>query len=193
MLPRSPHRHGPKDWKDHHQPDEPFFERDRLAECGNAWENTVLGGLQSNFGSVIARYGLATRKWPTITDPEKGVELPIRGKPKKWTTQYFVPMSHIQKLFTDQFWSHEGIGRYGAGELKSKHIYGWRMFNEGEVTSDFDEGISWGDSSRDREADLDGKIKQPAVEDLAEDPPFAPAEDPSFDPFQFIDWSADAG
>lgn len=185
MLPRSPNRHGPTNWLDCHQPDEPFFERDRLAECGNAWENTVLGGLQNLFGSTVARYGLVTRKWPTITDPAKGFELPIRGKPKKWTTIYFVPMSHIQKLFTDQFWSDEGIGRYGAGAVKSENTYGWRAFNAGEVTSDFDEGISWGDSSRGREADSKGKIKQPPVDD--------PAEDPSFDPFSFIDWTAGQG
>jgi hypothetical protein len=185
MLPQSPNRHGPTNWKDRHHPDEPFFERDRLAECGNAWENTVLGGLQNGFGSTVIRYGLVTRKWPTITDPAQGFELPIRGKPKKWTSLYFVPMSHIQKLFTDQFWSHEGIGRYGAGAVKSKRIYGWRAFNEGEVTSDSDEGISWGDSSREREADPDGKIKQPPFKD--------PAEDTSVDPFQFIDWTGGQG
>lgn len=167
MLPRSPNRHGPKNWRDRHNPEEPFFERDRLAECGNAWENTVLGGIQSIFDSEIARYGVSTRKWPTKLNPGKGVHIPVRGKPKKWTTIYFVPMSHIQRLFTDEFWSHEGIGRHGAQELKSKKTHGWRSYNKGEVTSDFDEGISWGDSSRDREADSEGKIIQPAVEDPA--------------------------
>lgn len=182
MLPRSPNRHGPRNWEPRHQPDEPFFERDRLAECGNAWENTVLGGLQNLFASTVARYGLVTRKWPTITDPAPGFELPIREKPKKWTTLYFVPMSHIQKLFTDQFWSPEGVGRYGAAAVKSKHTYGWRAFNEGEVTSALDEGISWDNSSRQREADAVGKIIQPPVQESA--------QGASLDPFEFIDWTA---
>ena len=164
MLPRPPSQHAPPDWDDCYQPDEPFFERDRLAECGNAWENTVLGGLQTLCGSEVARYGLCTEKWPSLVEPTRLSRLPVRGKPKIWTTVYFVPMAHIQNLFTDRFWSHEGIGRYGAGEVKSKKTYGWRTFNQGEVTSDFDGGISWGDSSREREADSTGKIKQPAVE-----------------------------
>ncbi len=178
MLPRSPSRQDPNDWDDSHYPDEPFFERDRIAECGHAWESCVLGGRTYFWGDAEFPYGLVMAKWP---DLEFRSELPTRAKPKRWSTVYFLSVEYIQALFTDKFWSNEGIGRYGAGEVKFKKTYGWREYNQGDVNSDDDEGISWGDSSRGRVPDSDGVIRP------------AGFVDPSYDPFQFIDWTAGDG
>lgn len=100
MLPRSPSRQDPNDWDDSHYPDEPFFERDRIAECGHAWESCVLGGRTYFWGDAEFPYGLVMAKWP---DLEFRSELPTRAKPKRWSTVYFLSVEYIQALFTDKF------------------------------------------------------------------------------------------
>ncbi|KAI9880103.1 MAG: hypothetical protein M1830_005348 [Pleopsidium flavum] len=174
MLPRSPTRQGPPIFVLSEFPDEPFFERDRLAECGHAWDSCVIGGRPCMWGDEFPA-GYAIGKWPGIDFRD---DLPVRAKAKRWTTVYFVPMEHIQALFTNKFWSDEGIGRYGAGEVIAKKTFGWREYNTGDVVSDDDEGISWGDSSRGRIPDSDGVIRHAAY------------ADPSFDPFQWIEFGA---
>ena len=129
-------------------------------------------------------------KWPDLEDPPEGFELPVRAKAKRWSTIYFVPMSYIQRLFANEFWTEEGIGRHGAGEVKPKKTLGWRRYNTGDVVSDSDEGISWGNSSRGRVPDVDGVIRVSVGSSSR-----LSSLDPSQfkEPFEFGDWTTAEG
>lgn len=156
MLPPSPSWRTPSDYRLSHWPDEPFFERDRLAECGFAWESCVIGGRTASFGSVTVRFGLGIQKWPALSNEGN---YPERAKPKLWSTTYFTRMTHVQKLCTAAFWSAAGIDRYGAEALKPDKFLGYRVYNPGEAVSRSDGGISWGDSSWERDDDSDGIVR----------------------------------
>ena len=161
---------------------EPFFEDQRRAEVGHAWETVVVGGKLTDvtYGENSVEYGLFLEKWPDVDDyfirlpinepplisfqgrglvvPPRTHIVPVRRrKAKKWTSLYGVPMAFIQQLFTKRFWE-ERIPKEGLQALRFKKTLGVRTRNfeweEGE-----EPGIASDDSSWGRWPDVDGVIR----------------------------------
>ncbi|KAI9844384.1 MAG: hypothetical protein M1830_007606, partial [Pleopsidium flavum] len=87
---------------------EPFFEDQRLAELGHAWEQAVFGGRPSFLGPTDARNPLIFAKWPTAfreAHPDLNLE---RRLPKKTHTFYFIPMTFLAKIQQQGFWAGSG-------------------------------------------------------------------------------------
>lgn len=132
---------------------EPFFETDILAEAGHAWEQSVLTGTQMPFYMhPECGFGLQFEKWPGLQSVPGNV--PTRRKRKRWTTVYALPMRFVQAALTDGFW--EGVGRYGAGEVRAPKEVGWRLWlSRREVGGEREEGGAWDGLSLGRSADTE--------------------------------------
>ncbi len=105
---------------------EPFFQDQRLAELGHAWEQAVFGGRPAFLGPTDARNPLIFAKWPTAfkeAHPEVNLE---RRLPKRTHTFYFIPMTFLAKIQQQGFWAGAGdqntltipkrLGRQISGE-----------------------------------------------------------------------------
>ncbi|MCJ1305706.1 hypothetical protein MMC08_008522 [Hypocenomyce scalaris] len=178
---------------------EPFFEDQRRAEVGHAWESVVEGGRLLLFPEEQrpGAYGLYTEKWPDIDDffmqlpldesplirfqdtglivPPRTHIVPVRRRqPQKWTTVYGVPMTFVQQLFTRRFWE-ERVPKEGLQALRFNKRLGVRTRNY-EWEQGEDVGVKSDDSSWGRWPDFDGVIRigqsrifTPMVEEFGED------------------------
>ncbi|KAA6408669.1 MAG: hypothetical protein FRX48_07751 [Lasallia pustulata] len=178
---------------------EPFFEDQRRAEVGHAWESMVIGGklIDLSEGEHSVAYGLYIEKWPNIDDTF--IKLPIqeprliafqgrglvvpprthivavrRRRPKKWTTIYCIPMAFIQQLFIRRFWE-ERVAKEGPKALRFEKRLGVRTANY-EWEPGEDPGMRTDDSSWERWPDVNGVIRigqprlaSPVVEEFGED------------------------
>lgn len=178
---------------------EPFFEDQRRAEVGHAWESVVIGGklIDLSQGPRSVAYGLYTEKWPNTDDTF--IKLPInepplisfqgrglivpprthivgvrRRKPKKWNTIYAVPLAFIQQLFIRRFWE-ERVRKEGLQALRFEKRLGVRTLNY-EWQPDEDAGIASDDSSWGRWPDVNGvirigqpKLASPVLEEFGDD------------------------
>ena len=149
-----PHRNG--NYRDEQWVVEAFFENDILAEAGHAWEQNVLNGSQVPFyNNPECKFGIQFEKWPGLHDVPPDV--PTRRKPKGWTTVYAMPMRFVQAAFTEEHW--ESVRKYGVMQVRAPKELGWRLRLDAQyAVDDADEGISWDNSSRGREADEDGVV-----------------------------------
>ncbi|KAI9832764.1 MAG: hypothetical protein M1819_003984 [Sarea resinae] len=93
---------------------EPFFEDDRQAEVGFAFEQTLFGGcidpIEADAG---ATWGLSIEKFPSLVTKKHAINddpvvhhWPERRGPKAFSTRYLVRMEYVQSLFMTEFWSH---------------------------------------------------------------------------------------
>ena len=178
---------------------EPFFEDQRRAEVGHAWESVVIGGklIDLSQGPHSVAYGLYMEKWPDIDDTF--IKLPIdesplitfqgrglvaaprthivavrRRKPKKWNTIYGIPLSFIQQLFTRRFWE-ERVPKEGLQAFRFEKRLGVRTPNYEWLPGE-DPGIPNDDSSWGRWPDENGvirigqsKLASPELEEFGED------------------------
>lgn len=144
---------------------EAFFESDALAEAGHAWEQNVLNGTQTPFYmNAECKFGLQFEKWPALLDYPASI--PKRRKRKRWTTVYALPMRFVQKALTDGHWAD--VSRFGASVVRAPKGVGWRLWlKRRQAVADEDEGVSWDNSSRQRDADSEGVVWPVAdVEDV---------------------------
>lgn len=100
---------------------EPFFEDDRVAELGLAWEQAIFGGRVVALGDIDARNPLGLIKWPTAW-PEEHPEIRLeRRRPKKTSTVYFVPMTFIANTQRQAFWANMGDGDSDRLRISKRH------------------------------------------------------------------------
>ncbi|KAI4125121.1 MAG: hypothetical protein LQ347_005481 [Umbilicaria vellea] len=119
---------------------EPFFEDQRQAELGFAWEQSVLNGQMAPTADHKTYthdtiYGLQFNRWPEQWYdhntamfekwPLDEDDDPVRATSRRhWTTRYPVAMDYIQSLVLRRTW--EEIARDGAERLKMPKKYGLR-------------------------------------------------------------------
>ncbi|MCJ1300187.1 hypothetical protein MMC08_002982 [Hypocenomyce scalaris] len=119
-------------------PTDPFFEDDRQAELGFAWEQCVLNGPMHSVNrkdDENANWGLQFFRWPTAysyRDEDYVYKYPLEGDDprilrtsrRSWATRYLVTMDYIQALVWVREWAE--IARYGPLRLKMPKKYGLR-------------------------------------------------------------------
>lgn len=82
---------------------EPYFENDRLAELGCAWEQAVFGGRPQMVRGSDARHPLVFAKW---SDAWRSEYAPWSGRrpPKKTHMFYWVGMRYVQNILSADWW-----------------------------------------------------------------------------------------
>lgn len=103
--------------------DEPFFQDQRVAELGSAFETHLFGITADPLGknsklatdmrpqaSISAPYGLQAFRWPGAT-PQSGLTAdPALATPAHWGADHFyyypLPTSSVHRYFTKEFWEH---------------------------------------------------------------------------------------
>ncbi|MCJ1361366.1 hypothetical protein MMC16_000465 [Acarospora aff. strigata] len=157
---------------------EPFFEGQRRAEMGYAWEQFVHGGRMSQVHqSRGSDCGLVFCTWPPgpevieVIGPfgkATGYGWNRRASRRVWNTDYLIPMSHIQKLHTRAFWQGD-FRRWGMLSLQIPKTIGLRWGNSSRIARygavgqpgghSGAESVSGG-SSRSWSADAEGRVRR---------------------------------
>lgn len=141
---------------------EPFFEDQRIAELGHAWEQAVFGGRPAFLGPTDACNPLIFGKWPTaFREPRPEFTLE-RRLPKKTHTFFFIPMNFVVTVQQQEFWQ----GPTDRRTLKIPKRHGVQIPGEGP----FDPTWHSGDSSEGRHRGArHGKVTREDLDDNWED------------------------
>lgn len=93
---------------------EPFVEKESVAELGYSWENAVLGGTVQWANQVD--HPLFFSKWPSfLTDGD----YPRRAAYSRTATQNVVPLHYLRNIHRQEFWDN-----MKAGDTTALHIQG---------------------------------------------------------------------
>ena len=139
---------------------EPFFDDQRLAEIGHAWEQAVFGGIVRCLGHEDARNPLAFCKWPNASPTGRSDIILERRLPKRLTTFYFLPMTFISSAQQADFWATAGdSSKLRIPKRHGRQVKGWGPdFDPDWVSEDSSEGRHPG-----------GRLGRVNREDLADD------------------------
>lgn len=143
---------------------EPFFEGQRECEFGKAWDTFAYGGHFDIYTDTdtdeeafqTLQYGLVFSLCDNFRNKKDSAIVGV--KPRKFLSDYAVPMDFIQKRFTEQFWSVD-VKKLGLKAFEVPRIFGSRKLNP-DWTDDMSDGTPSRDPSRERYPDKNGIIRQ---------------------------------
>ncbi len=165
---------------------EPYFQDQRIAELGLAWEQAVFGGRVTMLSNIENPLGLV--KWPTAWKESQPEQMLQRRLPKRTCTVYLVPMIFASNIQQPAFWAQ--ALDWNSLKIPKRHglqLPGHAPFDPTWVKEESSEGRHPGDAQgKVHREDLDDNwetLERPADEfqwddfDIQLPPTFADDED----------------